>query len=331
MTRWGRALAERGYGPVKSAHALGILAWHGKAMDGTFWRRKNVAEGRMATQVDLLIRGNAATQEAARDALGDEAWDAGVICEADGSIVVTGMVLAISRDLIWTDRADRAFQGADGLFIPDSTSMALRRCLPPARVGRHLDLGCGAGAVTVAAARNADEVVAVDLNLRAVDGCYRSAALNGLDNVGVWIGDALGSHSLGTFDQITFVLPLLVPWVGLADTQVHTVANRDDLLSRLVQRLPDMLCPGGRAILYCQDWVGGEPLPVALARSFGSRPFRGLFWWDYEGETPKGTLRAGVMIVEADRAGDWRSVEREAPDEGCDDWWPWIERHLNPE
>lgn len=318
----GDQLRSSQFQPIKVAHALGVLAWSCRSMDSHWWRRKNLAEGPLWTQIELLIRGGRVPIAQAHAAFEVEAWESGVLVDLEGQTQATGTVLPLASDLIWTDRADRAFVGSDGIFLPDSTTLTLRRCLPEERVGRHLDLGAGGGAVALRAARWAEEVLALDLNPRCLPACQRSAALSKV-HVQMVIEDVQFISKHGSFDRITFVLPLLWPWRDLPQAPLHTVARRPEMLAELISILPDLLNKNGLALLYCQNWAGPS-LVETISRAFKDRQWRGAFWWDYMDETAVGPLKTGVLAIQLDQGWGWTEAPNEAPEMGNEQWWPEI-------
>ncbi len=320
----GAAIREGVYRPRAVAQAIGIIAWNGAQMDSRWWERANCAEGVLGDQVELLLRGGALSVERIRAALPAAAWEADCLEATEGGLRLTGTIVPLESDLVWTDTVARAFTGNDGLFLPDSTTLAVRRCLPGTPVARHLDVGSGGGAVAARAARSARETVAVDLNPRAGEGCHRTAALSGLHGVRPYTGLCRDAHTLGRFDRVSFVLPLLVPWSGLGPAPVHTLANDGGLLTEVLAQLPALLVPGGLAVLYTQEFAGSQGLRAALNDAFGARSWRGAFAWDYAGVTAAGPLRAGILAVRADAARGWEEVPLDAPDVGVDDWWGWV-------
>jgi SAM-dependent methyltransferase len=328
----GAALRAGTYRPRAVAQAIGIIAWNGKQMDGRWWERANCAEGVLGDQVELLLRGGRISSERARAALPEAAWSARLLDEGPEGVTLDGTIVPLEFDLVWTDTPTRAFTGNDGLFLPDSTTLAVRRCLPSDPVARHLDLGSGGGGVAARAARSALETIALDINPRAGLGCHRTAALSGLPNIRPYTGAGAEACTLGTFDRVSFVLPLLVPWSGLAAAPVHTVAEDRNLLREVLELLPTLLAPGGLAVLYTQAWAGdrfpGGGVRDTLAAAFGSRPWRGAYWWDYEGPSPIGPLRAGILAVRADRTRGYVEAPLDAVDVGVDDWWPGLARLL---
>ncbi|MCB9780387.1 MAG: class I SAM-dependent methyltransferase [Alphaproteobacteria bacterium] len=328
-------LLDRPFTDRAVAQALGHIAWSGPDLDGTWWRRRNLAEGELGQLVDVFVRGEARSERAMRKLLPDAWWRAGLVETVEGGARATGTLLPLGDDFIWTDRADRAFRGDDGIFLPDSTTYALRRGLPPEPPTRHLDLGCGSGAVAVVSAPRehmaGTHCVCVDLNPRAPAFAQRTALLSGKRLDDVRVGSAVDADALadvGPFEVVTFVLPLLVPWKGIEGGPVHTVARESSLLVDLFGALRRLLADGGLAILYCQDWVGGGPLEPALRQAFGERGLRGGFWWDCQADHAwhdnGRPLRAGVLALRADAEGPWVTLANDAPDLGVEDWWPWI-------
>lgn len=124
-------------------------------------------------------------------------------------------------------------------------------------VDRVLDLGCGWGAVGVAAARSAPrgEVVLVDVNRRATRLAEENVARNGARNATVRTGRTFGVVGDATFDVIATNPPYRV--------------GREFVL-RMLSETPRHLAPGGRlllvgkgsqGILYYQGWLASHWSP----------------------------------------------------------------------
>ena len=320
LERTAQALSEKGYTARKVSRALGILAWNAHDMDGPWWARDNYADGDLGLLVDLFIRGARVPRPDARAVLPEAAWEAGLLREHRGDALSNGTLVPLGEDLIWTDRPERSSR-PDGLFLPDSTSLALRGCLPMVPVGRHLDLGAGAGTVAMRAARVARQTIALDLNPRSAEACLVSAVLSGVQGLEAHTLPAEEAVGLGRFDRVTFALPLLVPVGHPESTPIPTLAADNQLLSQVIGVLPRLLAPGGLSLFYCQSFVGEGSLSTVLQAAFDGRPFRAVLWRDHEGPPP-----AGVLAVRADIEGGFAELPFEGPEFGDRQWWP----HLAP-
>lgn len=322
LTTLGHWLRARGFSPGRVSRALGILAWNGPDLDGEWWARDNHADGDLGALVDLFVRGQTLPVRRAEALLPPEAWGAGVLVERRGDVLAEGIILPLGADLVWTDRGDRSFHKG-GLFLPDSTSLELRRLIPPQRVRRHLDLGAGGGAITVAAARRSEETVALDINPRGGEAVQRTMALSNLTGAVAYSGEANEAVALGRFDRLSFVLPLLVPWHGMASAgPEHTISASSDLLVQVLESLPSLISPGGLVLLYTQDWAGGPPLPKVLDLVMEGRAWRGAYWWDQQGMWGTRPVRTGCLALRLDGGRGWVERQNVVPDEGVDDWWP---------
>lgn len=308
----GEALRAAGYTEAAVAHSLGLPGFTGSVLDGAWWTQASQATGTLQVLVDLFIHGARLPRRVVAAALPEAAWQARLVRDQGGDVVSTGLCLPLGDDLIWTDRADEPSK-LGGLFLPDSSTWALRGCLPKRAVARHLDLGCGAGAVTVAAARTAQQTWAGDIEGRASLATKRSALLSGVEGVNTWTGPAEDGPVHGQFDRVSFVLPLLRPLPHHDGAPRHTVADDSGLLGRVIEAMPHMLAPGGIALLYTQAWPGGDrSLPEALHDAFAHRPWRGAFWWDHPGDPDHGAPRAGVLAVRAESDHGWVARQRHA-------------------
>ena len=142
-----------------------------------------------------------------------------------------------------------------GVFSPDRLDAGTRLLLveaPPLTdgEGRVLDLGCGWGPIAcVTALRSpAAEVLAVDVNERALGLTASNAAANGVGNVTVTHAD--GVDPSRRFDRI-----LCNPPIRIGKPALH------ELLGMWLDRL----APGGRAHLVVHRHLGSDSLARWLA------------------------------------------------------------------
>ncbi len=114
---------------------------------------------------------------------------------------------------------------------------------------RVLDIGCGAGVLSLAAARRAPgvQVLAVDSNARAVECASRGATLNGLQNVDALLNASGQYPGQGTFDLVLANPPY---YAAFQIAELFALAGRAALR------------PGGRILMVTKspDWYH-EHLP----------------------------------------------------------------------
>jgi 16S rRNA (guanine1207-N2)-methyltransferase len=170
------------------------------------------------------------------------------------------------RGELLTFVVDRGVFGSHGL---DPGTSLLIENLALTKTDRVLDLGCGWGAVGVAAARAARDghVVLTEVNRRAARLARLNVERNHADNAEVRVGDLFAPVAGERFDVIA--------------TNPPYRAGRP-LILKLLAQAPDHLTPGGRlllvgkgtqGILFYQERLEKEwPGPVAvLGRRSGYR------------------------------------------------------------
>jgi len=328
----GRRLLHLGYNAHAATTILGLPGWTADSLDTLFWEIGLLDSGPTATLVRALLQGEPVRVGAARRHLPEELGRLGLLEQRGGEVRARRCFFPLGDEHISVADSPRvALTEPDSVFLPDSSTMALRRCQPYSPVGRHLDLGCGSGAVALAAAHWADEVVLVDINPRAPAMAKESFALSGLQQPQAYAGSVDDAPMVGPVDRISFVLPLLQPWTGMGDSPIHTLAARPDLLDRTLAVLPPLLRPGGLALLYCQCATEAAPAHALLDQAFGSRPWRGGLWWEAEEDILDGTLKVGVIAIQADVPGGWREARNTERDEADVWWWPALRRDLGLE
>lgn len=101
--------------------------------------------------------------------------------------------------------ARSVFETCAGVFSSDGLDPGTRFLIDTFDVtaqDRVLDLGCGFGAIGIAAARRAREVLLLDSDLLAVQCARRNVARNGLANARVALSDGFDAASGASFDLI---------------------------------------------------------------------------------------------------------------------------------
>lgn len=119
-----------------------------------------------------------------------------------------------------------------------------------------LDLGCGTGAIGIAAAKLSEggHVVLTDINERAVRLAWDNVRSNGVANAEVRQGDLYGPVADLAFDHIASNPPLRA---GRA------------VVDRIVSEAPAHLLDGGHLWLVARTRQGAESLQGRMAEAFG--------------------------------------------------------------
>lgn len=183
--------------------------------------------------------------------------------------VVAPFVLGIVDDLYIL--ADVLTAGADAVMGLGPTTMLLATAASGGRKARRvLEIGCGAGTVALVLARSAEQVVATDVNPRALALARINAALNGLTNVDVREGSLFEPVRGETFDLVVSQPPFVArPAAASALTFLHGGARGDELSRALLEALPAHLAPGGRAVVLAEWPDVGEPVETTVRRLIG--------------------------------------------------------------
>jgi SAM-dependent methyltransferase len=144
--------------------------------------------------------------------------------------------------------------GADRDLVPaaGAASLTLAAATPRDVVGRALDVGTGQGLQALLADDHAGQVVATDRNPRAVLMTRLAAALRGVD-VDAREGDLLEPVAGEAFDLVVSNPPFVVS-PARRYTYRDAGLEGDELSRRLVHGIPDVLAPGGHAVLLV-NWL----------------------------------------------------------------------------
>lgn len=184
--------------------------------------------------------------------------------DADGD---TSRDLWVVSDL--TPGMDGAGNRVDGDYVlgisPASTSLA--QLTMRGRVGRALDLGTGCGVQSLHLAAHADEVVATDVNARALAVARFNMALNGVDNVDVRDGSFFEPVAGEQFDLIATNPPFVIsPADGERLVYRDSGLPGDAAVEHIVRTGPEHLTEGGW-LQVLANWViaKGQPWEERIA------------------------------------------------------------------
>jgi release factor glutamine methyltransferase len=118
-----------------------------------------------------------------------------------------------------------------------------------------LEVGCGAGLVTLAAARIAEKVVATDISINAVRNTVENLKRNNLDHqVSVFQGDLLTAFRKPSyFTVIAYNSPYLPQDNTLSGIDQATIGGQKgtEISERFLSQVIDHLNQGGRVYLVC--------------------------------------------------------------------------------
>ncbi len=241
---------------------------------------RNRALRRRDQLVDRALRlfsfGDPVTEEEAHSVLGDallgELGSVGlVVREGDRRVSPFRLRAAPSapagapRGILFF--ADSLGHGGDAIMgMGPLTGSLLRASLPSGPIERALDLGCGAGFIALALSPIAATVVASDINERARVLTHLNAALNGITNIEIRIGDLFAPVQGERFDRIVCQPPFFpAPEGFLGATFMHGGRRGDELAMRVFAELPRHLSARGRgAIIVELPEVAGQPVATRI-------------------------------------------------------------------
>jgi methylase of polypeptide subunit release factors len=194
------------------------------------------------------------------------------LAELGDDLIVKKRILPVGELLIASDDYLQVVDDDPPDYVAAYTSTSrLCDCLTPRpRVKRALDVGTGSGVQAMLAARHARQVVATDINPRALAFTELNAALNGFDNIECRRGSLFDAVGGERFELITCNAPYVVSpenrW-AYRDSGLRG----DEISSRVVRAAADHLADGGFATLLV-SWVGADEdsaddRPVAWAKA----------------------------------------------------------------
>lgn len=210
-------------------------------------------------QTSLVQERPVATPPVDRDGLLADLLALRLVALNDGRVEPRARVDLIGGLVVASDLRSARF-ARDFVVGPGPASFTLARHVRPHRNGRLLDLGCGSGIQGLLSGARRTDVVAVDINPRALAFTACNADLNGRSHVRTMLGDFLATEPDRDFDG-RFATVIANPPFVLAPTHELTYRDRtlprDETGARTVERVARALAPGGRGYVLC-NWIDGE-------------------------------------------------------------------------
>ena len=254
----GAALREVGYTESAINELLGEDAYSGDESEASVDERR-LPESRVASVIRMLFLQRPAPIEEAVRALGEQgvrALETMGLAEVGDEVVPRVRILPIGRLLIAADGYSQGDDPADYVAVYTPTSRLCDSLTPRPRVARALDVGTGSGVHALLAAAHADQVIATDVNARALAYTELNAALNGLTNVECRRGSLFEPVAGETFDLITCNAPYVVSpesrW-AYRDSGFQA----DEISERVVREAAAHLAEGGFATLLV-SWLAQD-------------------------------------------------------------------------
>lgn len=235
------------------------------------------------TLIRLFTLGDEVEPAAALVALGDAVpglLEIGFLEASGGKVRSLYQICPIGENWIACDFNHRQGEDADDYVMGVGPSSLLLGSLTPLVKGRALELACGIGWLAGRLAREGLEVVATDLNARALELARFSARLSGSEGIDFRHGDGLSTVAGESFDLIVSNPPFVQSPGG---SMIYKEApSGDPVCARLLRQIPNHLALGGIAVVLINwthanddDWTEG---PLSWVPAEGMR--RWLFQSD---------------------------------------------------
>lgn len=201
------------------------------------------------------------------------------------------------------------------MAVGGSTQLLAGACHPCQDVDRILDVGCGSGTLALLMAGACREVVATDINPRALQLARFNAAFNGVHNIDWRQGHLFDPVAGERFDLIASQPPFLPHAPGTPQVlYLHGGARGDELALELLAGAPAHLSPQGLAIVLSDFPLLDEPLHHRLQRTV---PGHGLMLLHAEHATAAAThVTLYGSVRSANAARDSLAMHRHLQDLG---------------
>jgi methylase of polypeptide subunit release factors len=273
--RLGTTLRRVGYSEDAINGLLGEDAYSSERGD-TPAEERRLPDTPLATLVRLLFLQLPVSADEAAESLGTEgvqALEVTGLAQVGDRVVPRARILPIGKILLASDGFSRdGDDPADYVATYTPTARVLDSLTPRPRVDRALDVGTGSGIHALLAAQHARQVIATDVNPRAIAYTELNAALNGLSNVECRQGSLFEPVAGETFDLITCNAPYVVSperrWV-YRDSEF----SEDEVSQRVILSAAEHLAEGGYAAMLVSWLAFDEENPdervVAWAEASG--------------------------------------------------------------
>lgn len=179
--------------------------------------------------------------------------------EGEGAVEPRAALRMVAGKPVFTDRPEAASGGPEDFLDPLWEAPKLTRFLAGGAAERGLDMGCGCGVFALRMADYCREVVAADLNERALEATRFNAALNGAGNIRAVHSNLFEAVAGERFDRIAFNAP-----VGLEFTaQKPLMSVGDWIIEAFVREAAEAVTPGGyiQMNLCMREWAGDAFFP----------------------------------------------------------------------
>jgi methylase of polypeptide subunit release factors len=263
--RLGATLRRAGYSEDAIHGLLGEDAYSSEREDIPAEERRlpDTPLGTLVRLLFLQLPVLAQDAEAALGREGVEALDTTGLAEVGDRVVPRARILPIGKVFLASDGFSRdAEDPADYVATYTPTARVLDSLTPRPRVDRALDVGTGSGIHALLAAQHARQVIATDVNPRAVAYTELNAALNGLTNIECRQGSLFEPVEGETFDLITCNAPYVVSperrWV-YRDSEF----SEDEVSERVLRAAAGHLTEGGYAAMLVSWLALDEDAPDA--------------------------------------------------------------------
>jgi hypothetical protein len=314
--RFRRVLDDAGYAPGETRRLLGetvIESW-----ELPLHLRRLPGEGTLPTLFRLFLLGAPVSPDAAANAVApltpDDLVALGLV-RVENDLVEPLVRIVIHNDILIASDGEATYaaphEHVSGVSLSSRTCLALTH---RAQVARALDVGSGCGAQAIVAASNADEVVATDVNERALAFAAFNAALNGISEIETRTGSLLEPVAGERFGLVMCNAPYVIsPEDRFAFRDAGM--SGDGVSELLVRDVPELLEDGGTATLVL-SWLSDDDDWAARPRSW------------IEGAGCDAWVVGGPTLDPLDHAAKWTNFiarDQDAFGEALDEWAGYIQ------